>query len=200
MMARSQTVWHSSRRWLTFTGRTVAVLLALASGATAQPAGEIPGLGRPPTNSEQRDILIGPDGRELPSGSGTAIVGATVYVQRGCGACHGPTGSEGPAIALVGGEVTTRTNYWPLAHWPFAPSIWDFIHRAMPYNTPGTLTVDEVYSVTAFLLYRNGIIEEEDVMDAESLPTVVMPARAQYVLPTGWTPDTPRGFAIPSRR
>ena len=99
-------------------------------------------------------------------------------------------------MALVGGQVTTRTNYWPIRHWPFAPSIWDYIRRAMPYDRPGTLTVDEVYAVPAFLLYRNDLISEEHVLDAQSLPLVQMPARATYQMPPPWTPETPRGFEI----
>ena len=95
-----------------------------------------------------------------------------VFGRRGCSNCHGPTGSEGPSIQLVGGDVTTRTNYWPILHWPFAPSIWDYIRRVMPYDRPGVLTDDEAYAVTAYLLYRNGIIGENDVMDAQSLREV----------------------------
>ena len=80
--------------------------------------------------------------------------------------------------------------------WPFAPTIWGYIHRAMPYDRPGHLTVDEVYGLTAFLLHRNGIIEEDDVMDADTLPAVQMPHRADYTVPEPWTPGTPRGFHI----
>jgi cytochrome c len=73
--------------------------------------------------------------------------------------------------------------------------IWDFVNRAMPYDRPGRLTADEVYALTAFLLFRNGIIQEEDVMDAKSLPTVQMPHRSKYKAPRPpWTPGTPRGF------
>lgn len=89
------------------------------------------------------------------------------------------------------------TNYFPIAYWPFAPPIWDYIHRAMPYDRPGHLTADEVYALVAFLLYRNGIIQEGDVMDAKSLPTVQMPHRAEYKGPAPWTPATPRGFTHP---
>ena len=68
--------------------------------------------------------------------SGNAAEGA-MFARRGCSTCHGPTGEEGPSIALVGGDVTTFTNYWPIRHWPFAPSIWDYIRRVMPYDRPG---------------------------------------------------------------
>ena len=162
----------------------------------AQEAASGSGLGRPPTAAELRDVLVGPDGADLPDGRGTAVEGALVFARRGCTTCHGPTGTEGPSVALVGGQVTSFTNYWPISHWPFAPSIWDYIRRVMPYDRPGILTVDEAYAVTAFLLYRNGIIGEDDVMDAESLPLVEMPHRDDYEVPEPWTPDTRRGFEI----
>jgi len=156
------------------------------------------GLGRAPTANELKawDISIGPDGAELPPGSGNATQGALVFTQRGCSDCHGPTGKEGPVLVLVGGTPTLSTNYFPIAYWPYAPSIWDFIRRAMPYNRPGRLTADEVYALTAFLLYRNGIIQEDDVMDAKSLPKVQMPHRTEYHAPEPWTPSTPRPFKI----
>lgn len=162
------------------------------AGQDAAPSG----LGRAPTAAEAADRIIGPDGADLPPGSGDAAQGELVFGRRGCSTCHGPTGAEGPSIPLVGGDVTTRTNYWPIRHWPFAPSIWDYIHRVMPYDRPGVLTNDETYAVTAYLLYRNGIIGEHDVMDARSLPRVRMPRRGDYAAPGEWTPDTRRGFEI----
>ena len=188
-----------SRLSPTCTASAVALAGAVAFGAVAIAQQQTPspsGLGRAPTAAEVRawDISIGPDGAELPVGSSSAAQGALVYTQRGCSTCHGPTASEGPALVLVGGEVTRSTNYFPISYWPFAPTIWDYIRRAMPYDRPGHLTVDEVYALTAFLLSRNGIIEEDDVMDAESLPAVEMPHRADYHVPEPWTPHTPRGF------
>ena len=175
----------------------LAVLTAALAGAalTAQEAAPS-GLGRPLTAAERSDVIVGPDGTDLPAGSGNAAEGALVFTRRGCAECHGPTGAEGPSIPLVGGAVTTRTNYWPIRHWPFAPSIWDYIRRVMPYDRPGILTDDEAYAVTAFLLYRNDIISEEDVMDAQTLPLVQMPRRGDYAVPGPWTPETRRGFRI----
>ena len=172
----------------------------LAAAAQAQEAGSPSGLGRAPTAAEFADRIIGPDGADLPEGGGNAAEGALVFARRGCSTCHGPTGEEGPSIALVGGDVTTRTNYWPIRHWPFAPSVWDYVRRVMPYDRPGILTDAEAYAVTAFLLYRNGIISEEDVMDAQTLPQVRMPRRDDYVMPGAWTPETRRGFRIESDR
>jgi cytochrome c len=137
------------------------------------------------------DISIGPDGAELPAGSGTATQGALVFTQRACSTCHGPTGVEGPANELVGGKPSPSSSYFPINHWPYATMIWDFIHRAMPYDRPGRLTADEAYALTAFLLFRNGIIQEDDVMDAKSLPKVQMPHRAAYKPPAEpWKPGT----------
>jgi cytochrome c len=155
-------------------------------------------IGRPPTAQEikQWDISIGPDGAELPEGSGTATQGALVFTQRDCSTCHGPTGVEGPANELVGGKPSTSSSYFPIVYWPFATMIWDFIHRAMPYDRPGRLTNDEAYALTAFLLFRNGIIEEADVMDANSLPRVQMPHRSAYTVPEPWKPGTHKGMQV----
>ena len=181
-------------------GALVAGAVLLGATLQAQEAASPSGLGRPPTEAELHDPLVGPDGEDLPPGSGTSADGERVFARRGCSNCHGPTAEEGPSIPLVGGEVTTRSNYWPIRHWPFAPSIWDYIHRVMPYDRPGILTVDEVYALTAYLLHRNGIIGEEDVMTADTLPAVRMPRRDDYRVPGTWTPDTRRGFQIVTER
>jgi mono/diheme cytochrome c family protein len=154
-----------------------------------------PGIGRTATDQEigPWDIAIGPSGKELPPGSATAKEGAQVYAGK-CAVCHGPTGTEGQknggegrtAPALVGGQGTLNSND-PLrtvgSYFAYATTAWDFISRAMPRGQEGTLTPDEVYAVTAFLLYRNGIIQETDVMDAKSLPKVQMPNRNGYYPP-----------------
>jgi mono/diheme cytochrome c family protein len=184
-----------TRRRMTSAAALVAFVVA-AGAAAAQEEHSPSGLGRPLTAAEQRDRIVGPDGANLPPGSGNAAEGAMVFVRRGCSTCHGPTGEEGPSIALVGGDVTTRTNYWPIRHWPFATSIWDYVRRVMPYDRPGILSDDEAYAVTAYLLHRNGIIAEEAVMDAERLRRVRMPRRDDYVMPGTWTPETRRGFRV----
>jgi len=199
MMVASAMGSNRSRLLQTCTVSTLALALVVTFEVVVLGQGQTDatfGLGRPPTAAEVQawDISIGPDGAELPEGSGTTGEGAGVYSQRGCSECHGPTGVEGPAIVLVGGEVNRRTTYFPIAYWPFATSIWDFIRRAMPYHRPGVLTADEVYALTAFLLHRNGIIEASAVMNRESLPKVVMPHRDDYIVPEPWTPGTPRGF------
>ena len=151
--------------------------------------------GRAPSAEEIRawDFAIGPEGKELPPGSGTAQEGAKIYAQK-CAACHGPTGTEGevsakgrrPAPPLVGGKDTLNTPK-PVrtigSFWPFATTIWDYVYRTMPWNEERSLSTDEVYAVTAFLLYRNGIIQESAVLDARSLPKIQMPNRNGFVPP-----------------
>ncbi len=206
-MGRLSTVCRRLALWPTCTPVSAAALVAavmLGVVASAQPAQQRPqspspsGLGRTPSQTELRawDLSIGPDGAELPPGSGNPAQGEVVFMQRGCASCHGPTATEGPAPALVGAKPTMSTNYFPIEYWPFAPSIWDYINRAMPYDRPGNLTANEVYAVMAFLLNRNGIIREGDVMDANSLRNVRMPHRADYKGPSPWTPETRRGFTI----
>ena len=148
-------------------------------------------MGRAPTEAElkEMDIAIGPEGKELPPGSGAAGDGARIFVARRCEMCHGPNAKEGPAPALVGGGI---------AGWSFATSIWDYIHRAMPLNQEGWLSPDEVYALTAFLLWKNNIIKEGDVMNAQTLPQVQMPNRKRYVTPPvdQWQPGMRRPFKL----
>lgn len=129
------------------------------------------------------DIDVRPDGEGLPSGSGTVAAGRDVFLTQ-CVACHGPTGTEGPNDRLVDSQQwdvapTTRTvgNYWP-----YATTLYDYIRKAMPQLTPGTLTNDQVYAVIAYILYLNEIVPEDAVMNADALPAVVMPARDKFVV------------------
>jgi S-disulfanyl-L-cysteine oxidoreductase SoxD len=157
------------------------------------------GVGRTPSAEEIRawDISIGPTGAELPSGRGTAKEGAQLYAQKGCAGCHGKTGTEGPAPELIG-KADPSTDTWergrilPIRA-PFATTVWDFINRAMPLGREGTLTADEVYALTAFLLYKNAVIKSEDeVMDAQSLPKVKMPIGNAFASLPEWKPNTRR--------
>lgn len=129
------------------------------------------------------DIDVRPDGQGLPPGSGTVAEGRDVFVTQ-CVACHGPTGTEGPNDRLVDSRQwddapTTRTvgNYWP-----YATTLYDYIRKAMPQLTPGILTNDEVYAAIAYILYLNEIVPEDAVMNAQTLPAVVMPARDKFVV------------------
>jgi len=152
------------------------------------------GLGRPATDLEVRawNIDVAPTGEGLPAGQGTAKQGAAVFAAR-CAACHGPTGKEGPMDRLVGGAGTLASQR-PIktigSYWPYATTLYDYVRRAMPFTAPQSLSPDEVYSVVAWLLYRNSIIAEDIVLDAHSLPAIFMPNR-QGFLPDP-RPDVPK--------
>lgn len=158
---------------------------ALAGGTLVRAQSPTYGLGRPATADELKsiDIDVTPDGHGLMPGHGTAAAGKAVYAAR-CVTCHGATGKEGPQDVLVGG-VGTLAAPKPLktvgSYWPYATTLWDYIHRAMPFDHPGTLSVDEVYSATAYVLFVNGIVGENDVLDESSLPKVAMPNRNGFV-------------------
>jgi cytochrome c len=146
---------------------------------------EGPGLGQPLDASELEalDYAVLPSGDGLPSGSGNAQAGAALYIQH-CLACHGEEGVNGINDRLAGGHGTIDGER-PLktvgSYWPYATTVFDYIRRAMPYQTPGSLTADEIYSLTAYLLYINDIVAENDVLDAENLPAVQMPNRDNFV-------------------
>ena len=162
---------------------SVIVLLACGAAARQSPTYK---LGRTPTEAEVRawDHAVGPDGKELPAGSGSAVEGARIYATK-CSFCHGKN-AEGifPFPRLAGGVGTYNTPN-PIrssaAYLPYATTIWDFINRAMPRFNEGTLKPDQVYALTALLLYRSGIIKEDDVMDAKSVTELQMPYRNAYV-------------------
>jgi S-disulfanyl-L-cysteine oxidoreductase SoxD len=156
-------------------------VLALAACGVASAQSPTYKVGRAPTEAELRawDNVVGTDGKELPPGSGTAKDGAKVFTAK-CSYCHGATGTEGPAPRLVGGvdSLSTKTPNPTLgSYWPFATTVWDYINRSMPRDAEGSLTPDQVYAVTAFLLFKNGIVKETDVLDAKSLLKVQMPNR-----------------------
>jgi len=163
------------------------VALAISFAAQAQ-APDYTNVGKTPTEAEIQawNITIGPEGKELPVGSGTAQEGAKLFAAK-CSACHGPT-AEGSALAprLVGGKETIKT-LQPVrtigSYWPFATTVWDYINRAMPRYKEGSLSVSEVYSLTAFILYRNDIVREDDVIDANTLPKIKMPNRDGFLPP-----------------
>jgi hypothetical protein len=153
------------------------------------------GLGRTPNSEEIKaiDIEVLPDGRGLPPGSGTAEAGKLVYDSR-CAVCHGASGREGPQDVLAGGRETLAT-LKPLktvgSYWPYPTTVWDYLNRAMPFDRPGTLTPDQVYAATAYVLYLNGIVAEREVLNQDTLPKVKMPNR------NGFVPDTRPDTAPP---
>ncbi|MGY8817590.1 MAG: c-type cytochrome [Pseudomonadales bacterium] len=158
--------------------RLSALLLLLCSFTFAQ---EGPRLGIPASSKEVAgwDISIGPEGDNLPFGSGTSAQGASIYVTQ-CFACHGPNGEGGLEPKLVGGHGTIDTANAVKtvgSYWPYATTVFDYIRRSMPFQLPGSLTDNEVYALTAYLLEMNGIIDEDTVLNADTLPTVEMPNR-----------------------
>jgi S-disulfanyl-L-cysteine oxidoreductase SoxD len=167
-------------------GVAVAVLAACAAMDSGSPAPTTgPRLGRVATSQEVAawDISIPPSGAGLPAGSGTAKQGEAVYVAQ-CQACHGPKGVGKPADPLVGGIGSLATAN-PVrtvgSFWPYATTLFDYTRRAMPATKPLSLSSDEVYAVTAYLLYLNGIIAENAEMNAKTLPQVKMPNRDGFI-------------------
>lgn len=173
----------------------LVVVLVVGGCAAASGPRETPDLGRAASPAEIAgwDISIGPDGRGLPRGAGTAVEGAVVYTQK-CQACHGERGAGGPNDRLVGGQGTLATGT-PVrtvgSYWPYATTVFDYLRRAMPFAQPQSLSDDEVYALTAYLLSLNGIIGERDVMNAATLPRVKMPNRDNFILVQPWKPRAP---------
>ena len=145
------------------------------------------GIGRAATPAEIAawDIDVRADGRGLPPGRGSVSAGAKLYAEA-CAACHGEKGEGKPADQLVGGFGTLATTK-PVrtvgSYWPYATTLFDFIRRAMPFNAPQSLSDDEVYALSAYLLYLNGIVPQDAVLDAGSLPKVAMPNRNGFTTP-----------------
>src|SRR5712671_6700200 len=158
--------------------------LALASAAAL--AAESPNLGRAATPEDIAlwDISIGPDGAGLPPGSGTAKQGEAVYLEK-CLGCHGERGAGKPSDQLAGGQGTLSAGQAPVktvgSFWPYATTVFDYVRRAMPLNESKSLTNDETYAVVAYILQINGIIGENDTIDARTLPAVRMPNKDGFV-------------------
>jgi hypothetical protein len=167
-----------------FTRKTVAAFALLAIAGTVLAEG--PRLGKPISAADLApwDISIMPDGSGLPPGSGTAAQGAQIYAQK-CAACHGEKGAGGSASGLLprgpissinGGEKTIG-NFWP-----YASTLFDYIRRAMPWQAPKSLTSDEVYALTAYILALNKVIEEGAGLDAGTLAKIRMPNRDGFII------------------
>jgi len=156
-----------------------ALVLALSLGCGAAFA-QSTGLGKPVSEADIAlwDISIGPDGKGLPAGSGTSTQGAAIYAQK-CEVCHGKGGFGGPNAALT--SASGRTDRTMANYVPHATTIFDFTRRAMPWPQPKTLTNDETYALTAYILSLNKIIGENDAMNKQTLPKVRMPNRDGFV-------------------
>ncbi|MBR0823459.1 c-type cytochrome [Bradyrhizobium liaoningense] len=156
----------------------------LTAGLLAAPALAFD-FGRPATPQDIKlwDIDVGPDGKGLPDGSGTAAQGKQIFADN-CAACHGDNGQGGIKDRLAGGQGTLASNM-PVktvgSFWPYATTLFDYIHRAMPYPTPGSLSTDETYAVTAYILSLNGIVPANGKVDKDSLPKIRMPNRDGFI-------------------
>jgi cytochrome c len=169
----------------------IALALAIALVAPAASA-EHYGLGRPLTPAELKgwDIDVKPDGQGLPPGHGNVAEGQVVFAEK-CAACHGDKG-EGRQVEgavggfdrLVGGAGTLATSK-PVqtvgSFWPHATTLFDYVRRAMPFNAPQSLTDDEVYAVSAYVLHLNGIVPADAVLDQNTLSAVKMPNRNGFI-------------------
>lgn len=150
-------------------------------------------LGRPAGEAEIKtaDQFVAPDGKGLPPGKGSASEGKEIYGRR-CARCHGAQGQGDEEGPLVGGKGSLKSAK-PLrtvgSFWPYATTVYDYIHRAMPFDNPGLLTADQTYAVTALILHWNGILGENDTLDATTLPKVKMPNREGFIRDN--RPDTP---------
>jgi cytochrome c len=159
------------------------LLLCAASGSRA----DSPNLGRvvSPEEVAAWDISIAPDGANLPRGSGTPAQGEAVF-HATCQTCHGERGAGKPNEALVGGQGTLAGGGVPVktvgSFWPYATTLFDYVRRAMPITAPKSLTDDQVYAVCAYILSLNGIIGENDAMNAQTLPEVHMPNRDGFIV------------------
>jgi S-disulfanyl-L-cysteine oxidoreductase SoxD len=191
--------------------RTSSKLLAFALiifGASVSAQSPTYHLGRTPTPEEIRawDIAISPDGHELPPGHGTAKEGRDLFIEKGCSQCHGRNGEGGRAPTLIvmkgmstapgrmpGMDMGIQAPGLMAVSAPFATTMWDYINRGMPLGREGSLKPDEVYALTAFLLFRNDVIKSEDeVLDAKTLPAIKMPNLSGYTEHPDWKHATPR--------
>lgn len=163
--------------------RAFVIALGLSSSC-AFPAGPNLGIPLEPADVAAWDISIQPDGTGLPIGGGTPAQGARIFAQK-CAMCHGENGKGGLFAALVGGGPLSAGIDTPKTianFWGYSTTVFDFIRRAMPWQQPRSLTDNEVYALTAFILAENKLIGEDDSMNPETLPKVKMPNRDGFII------------------
>lgn len=162
----------------------LVIVLATLTGQSVQAQG-VYKVGRPATSAEIAlwNLDVAPDGKNLPAGSGSVSQGREVYMAQ-CAACHGAAGEGGAGDRLSGGGGTLATPK-PVrtvgSYWPYATTLFDYIRRAMPLHAPQSLTASDVYAVSGFVLFLNGVVPEDATMDARTLPAVKMPNRDGFV-------------------
>jgi S-disulfanyl-L-cysteine oxidoreductase SoxD len=182
-------MWFSPRTILA----SAVVSCSLATLPRAADTGSL-GIGRVATPPEIAgwDIDVRADGQGLPPGEGTVREGKKLFAAT-CAVCHGAEGEGKPADQLVGGFGTLATSK-PLrtvgSYWPYSSTLFDYVRRAMPFNSPQSLTADQVYAISAYILYLNNIITQDAVLNATSLPKVEMPNRNGFTRPDP-RPDVP---------
>lgn len=175
-----------------------SLILCLAGPAMAEPLG----IGRPatPKGIAAWDIDVRPDGQGLPPGHGSVRDGAALYAAR-CAGCHGARGEGAAAEALAGGQGSLASAK-PLrtvgSYWPYATTLFDYVRRAMPFDAPQSLSADETYAVSAYVLHLNGLLPEDASLDAASLPGIAMPNRDGFTADP--RPDVPPSAARPAQR
>ena len=168
--------------------KSVLVFTLFAGIISSAPAAvaDSPNLGQSATPGQIAawDTDIAPDGAGLPAGRGTVAEGEVIYNSM-CSACHGEKGEGKPNDRLVGGQGTLAGDQAAVktvgSYWPYATSLFDYTRRAMPWNAPKSLTDDQVYAVTAYILSLNGIIGANEEMNAQTLPRVPMPNRDDFI-------------------
>ncbi|MDA9524665.1 cytochrome C [Bradyrhizobium sp. CCBAU 11434] len=170
-------------RWREICG--VALIVLLCASARSAQAQSTYGIGRQATAAEIAgwNIDVGPDGSNLPAGSGSVSQGRDVFAQQ-CASCHGEKGEGAIGDRLVGGQGTIGTPK-PIrtvgSYWPYAPTLFDYIRRAMPQNAPQSLSNEDVYAVSAYILNLNGLVRDDATLDAKSLAAIKMPNRDKFV-------------------
>ena len=164
-------------------------LTALASCSSIAPGGQYAeashDIGTPVTDQDLAawNIDVAPDGRGLPAGSGDVATGAHLFAAK-CAACHGAQGQGGLGDPLIGGQGTlasAKPKRTVGSYWPYATTLFDYVRRAMPLNAPQSLTPDEVYAVSAYVLFLNGIVPQDTTFDADNLARINMPNRNGFV-------------------
>lgn len=162
----------------------VFALTGWVASVSAEPAQKY-GLGTPATQEqiEGWNIDVFADGRNLPAGSGTVMAGRDIYTKQ-CLSCHGAQGEGGIGDRLAGG-MGTLASAKPIrtvgSYWPYAPTLYDYIRRTMPMTAPQSLSNDEVYAVTGYVLFLNGLLKEDAQVDAKTLADLEMPNRNGFV-------------------
>jgi mono/diheme cytochrome c family protein len=171
---------------LSFKGGLVSIIIDIQRSDTSKWPAKF-GFGRLVNQQEIKawDIDVRPDGKGLPDGQGNAVLGKVIYIQK-CSACHSIEGAEQInvktlGLALIGDTVLKSKRKTIGNYWPYATTLFDYIRRAMPYSQPGSLTDDEVYGVTAYLLNANHVIKAEAVLNARTLPKIIMPAKKLFI-------------------